>query len=93
MSALFDHVTASFTVRTLADPHAVGRLLGLFAQQELIPSAVRVRRLGSELSVSIQQPAISEKRAEVIAEEMRCMVAVAMVGLECQVGTIERCAA
>lgn len=93
MSTLFDQVTASFTVRTLADPHAVGRLLGLFAQQELIPSAVRVRRLGGELSVAIQQPAISEKRAEVIAEQMRNMVAVAMVDLECHVGATERCAA
>lgn len=93
MPSLFDSVTASYSVRTLADPNVVGRLLGYFAAQELIPRLVRVRRFGDMLTVSIEQPDIDEHRAGVIAAKMRSLVAVETVALECSIGAMKQQAA
>lgn len=79
-------VTAAYTVRASSNPHVVCRLLGLFAQQDLVPSLVRVRRHVDDMFVTIEQPEIDEHRAEVIAEKMRAMVLVASVVLECRIG-------
>ena len=86
MTDRFDAVTATYSVRASSNPHVVCRLLGLFAQQDLVPSLVRVRRLADDMFVTIQQAEIDEHRAEVIAEKMRAMVLVASVALECQLG-------
>jgi len=85
MPALFDSVTAAYSVRALADPQLMGRLLGLFAQQDLVPASVKSTRSGDRLSVHIRQPSLSERRAEVIAAKMRALVPVESVALECQV--------
>jgi len=77
-------LTAAYAVRASADPHVVLRLLNFFAQRDLVPDAVRVRRLGDEIGVVIEQPGVSEHTATVIAEKMRSLVAVSSVELECR---------
>src|SRR3712207_5592243 len=77
-------ITADFTVRAVACPHVVNRLLNFFAQQDMIPAAVRVVRRGDEISLFVRQREIAEQRAAVIAEKMRSLVMVGSVELECQ---------
>lgn len=90
--SLFDSVTASYSVRTLADPNVVERLLGYFAAQNLIPQSVRVRRFGDTMTVAIDQPEVDEHRAAVIAAKMRSVVAVESVMFECSIGMKQRAA-
>jgi hypothetical protein len=77
-------ITADFTVRAAACPHVVNRLLNFFAQQDMIPAAVRAVRRGDEITLFVRQREIAEPRAEVIAEKMRSLVMVGSVELECQ---------
>lgn len=93
MPVPFDTVTAAYSVRALADPQVVGRLLALFAQQDLIPERVRTQRVGDRLSVVVRQPAVSEQRAAVIAEKIRALVMVESVSLECELPAVKRTAA
>jgi len=90
MLALFDSVTASFTVRTLVDPNVVDRLVQVLARQDLAPACVRPRRYGERLTVAIQQPAVSEKRAVALADEMRGLALVESVSLECELPASKR---
>ena len=86
-AALFprmQEVTADFTVRANACPHVVNRLLNFFAQQDMIPAAIRSVRRGDEITLFVRQREIAEHRAEVIAEKMRGLVMVGSVELECQ---------
>ena len=84
MSTLFDSVTASYTVRALADPQVVSRVLGFFAQNDLVPDRVRARRHEDRLTVAIEQPAVSEHQASIIAEKIRSLVLVEHVAFECR---------
>lgn len=77
-------ITADFTVRAAACPHVVNRLLNFFAQQDMIPAAVRSVHRGDEITLFVRQRDIAEHRAEVIAEKMRSLVTVGSVELECQ---------
>jgi len=90
MLALFDSVTASFTIRTLADPHVVDHLVQVLAREDLTPACVRPRRFGERLTVAIQQPAVSEQRAVALAEEMRRLALVESVSLECELPALKR---
>lgn len=77
-------VTATYRVRTADCPQVLLRLLGLFAQQDLVPLHVSARRSGVGLDVRICQASLVEHRANVIAEKMRSIVTVHLVQLDYQ---------
>lgn len=79
-------VTAAYTVRAISCPQIVSRLLGHFAQQNLVPASIRSRCWGDTLAIAIEQPDLSEHQAEVIAEKMRSIVTVTSVSLEYRIG-------
>ncbi len=70
-----------YVVRAHACPHVVNRVVGLFAQQELIPSRLVVRQDGDALAIRLVQRDLPAHRAAVIAEKIRAMVAVESVRL------------
>lgn len=74
--------SAHFRVRTAADPQALLRVLGLLAQRDLVPSALRVSRHAQELIVAIVQPGLSDEEARIISEKLRSLVIVGGVELE-----------
>jgi hypothetical protein len=77
-------ITAAYKVYAAADPGVVVRLLNFFAQLDMVPGAVQVRRYADELTVKVEQPGITEHAADVIAEKMRSLVTVNSVELECR---------
>lgn len=81
-------VTAAYAVRADICPQVVIRLIGYFAQQNLVPSSIRVRRWSDELAISIEQPGLDEHQAEIIAEKMRAIVSVMSVTLECRIDAV-----
>lgn len=66
--------TATFRVRCLVDANAPLRVLALFAQQDLTPSRVVIRRAANWLLIYVRQDDIDEHRAEVIAAKMSALV-------------------
>lgn len=52
------------------------RLLGLFAQLQLLPEALHMQRLQDDLHISLRLPGISLHRAGVLAQKLRGLVCV-----------------
>lgn len=77
-------ITAAYKVHATADPGIVVRLLNFFAQRDLVPGAVQVRRYADGLTIKVEQPEITEHAATIIAEKMRSLVTVNSVELECR---------
>jgi len=73
--------SAAYEIRATADPNVVPRLLALFAQRDLVPDMVRMRRRGHELAMVIEQSEVAEPAALIIAEKMRAIVTVTSVEL------------
>lgn len=79
-------LSASFDIRADSDPGVACRVLGYFAQLDLVPSRVRICAVADELHLRIVQPALAEQAAEVIAAKLRSLVPVRSVSLEHQLG-------
>lgn len=73
--------SAAYEVCAAADPNIAPRLLALFAQRDLIPDMVQMRRLGDELAIVIGQSSVAEQTARIMAEKMRAIVTVRSVEL------------
>lgn len=71
-----------FAILAEAEADVLGRLLGFFAQLQLVPRWLEVHQLGDNLLVQLRQPGLTPHRAEVIAQKMRSLVSVASVELE-----------
>ena len=68
--------TWRFAIAGDACPQLALRVLGLFAQQDLIPAEVTIRCDAEALDIAIVQPALDPRRADIIAEKMRAMIMV-----------------
>lgn len=65
-----------FVIIAAACPQLPLRLLGLFAQRDLIPRDVAIRCAGDTLDIVVIQDALDPHHAEVIAAKMRALVMV-----------------
>ena len=65
-----------YRLRTEAEADVLCRLLGLFAQLQLLPQRMEVRRQGSDLQVALQLQGLSLHRAGVLAQKLRGLVCV-----------------
>jgi len=65
-----------FDIVGAACPQLPLRLLGLFAQQNLMPSEVTIRCANDLLDMVVVQHSLDAHRAEVVAEKMRALVMV-----------------
>lgn len=72
---------AMFHIEADADSESLPRILNLFSLQLLLPDAFSARRDADTLYVHIEQAAISEHRAEVIAQKLRSLFCVQAVDL------------
>lgn len=71
-----------FAILAEAEADVLGRLLGFFAQLQLVPRWLEVNRLGDNLLVQLRQPGLTPHRAEVVARKMRSQVGVFSVEVE-----------
>lgn len=76
-----DATRAMFDIEADADSESLPRILNLFSLQLLLPDAFSARRDADTLYVHIEQAAISEHRAEVIAQKLRSLFCVQAVDL------------
>ena len=65
-----------YHLRTEADADVLCRLLGLFAQLQLLPQQLQVQRKDSDMQVVLQLNGLSLHRAGVLAEKLRGLVCV-----------------
>jgi hypothetical protein len=65
-----------FAIAGDACPQLALRLLGLFAQQDLLPAEVTIRCNLDAVEMAIIQPGLDPHRAGIIAEKMRAMIMV-----------------
>jgi hypothetical protein len=65
-----------YQLRTDAEADVMCRLLGLFAQLQLLPEALHMERLLDDLHISLRLPGISLHRAGVLAQKLRGLVCV-----------------
>lgn len=63
-----------FVVRGEASSQLPLRLMGLFAQQGLLPLSFELRREGAGLAVTIVQDELDTHRASIILEKMRGLI-------------------
>ncbi len=75
------HEQFQYQVDGHACPQLYLRLLGLFAQQDLIPADIEGQQRDDVLTLNIVQPGIDRRRAEIIAEKMRMITTVRSVTL------------
>lgn len=75
------HGAATFDIRGTASPQLLSRLVGLIAQQDRIPDQVLAVRDGEALAVTIRLADLDDRRARILADKMRAVVAVARVAL------------
>ena len=68
--------TWRFVIAGAACPQLPLRLLGLFAQRELIPRDVAIRTGDDTLDIVVIQDALDPHHAEIIAAKMRALVMV-----------------
>jgi acetolactate synthase small subunit len=74
-----DVTTACFSIRAVAEPGILPRLIEIFAKRNLVPASVQARLIGSErdqLAVDLQVDGLDPGMAEIVAETMRQMVSV-----------------
>lgn len=74
-------MTMLYLIEATSCPHVVLRLLGLFAQQGLLPERVEAHCSGGAMSIRIWQLGLAEHSAHVIAQKMASMVSVRSVYL------------
>lgn len=74
--------TYRFFIDTAPDPQALPRLIGYFAQRNLVPERVGAEVRSGTLLVSIVQGGLEPPHAAIIAEKMRSSVLVEDVILE-----------
>lgn len=79
------NVVAHFRVKAGVCSQVTSRLLGFFAQRDLVPSVVIARRTEESLVVRLSQVGLSEESATIIAEKMRSLVMVEAVDLKCRI--------
>ncbi|HEY1028977.1 MAG TPA: hypothetical protein VGE28_15305 [Pseudomonas sp.] len=65
-----------YHLRTEADADVLCRLLGLFAQLQLVPRQLHVERKDSDMQVILQLTDLSAHRAAVLAEKLRALVCI-----------------
>ena len=65
-----------YRLRTDAEADVLCRLLGLFAQLQLLPEALHMERLQDDLHISLHLHGISLHRAGVLAQKLRGLVCV-----------------
>jgi hypothetical protein len=65
-----------YRLRTEAEADVLCRLLGLFAQLQLLPQQLQVLRQDGDLQVRLQLHGLSLHRAGVLAEKLRGLVCV-----------------
>lgn len=70
-----------FDIIARADPQTLPRLLNPFAQIGMVPKRVNAAEADDLLTVRIDQPALGEQQARIIAEKMRGSVLVEAVRL------------
>lgn len=68
--------SVEYHLRTEADADVLCRLLGLFAQLQLLPQHVQVERQDNDLQIVLQLSGLSLHRAAVLAEKLRGLVCV-----------------
>lgn len=70
-----------FTIAGLASPQLLPRLLGLFAQQDLLPLRLRMDRGTDTMALHIVQDALDERRAGIILQKMLALPEVSSASL------------
>lgn len=77
-----ERTTASvaYHLRTDAEAEVLCRLLGLFAQLQLLPETLQVNRQHNDLHIDLQVQGLSAHRAETLAQKLRGLVCVWEVG-------------
>jgi hypothetical protein len=65
-----------YRLRTDAEADVMCRLLGLFAQLQLLPEALHMERQRDDLHIHLRLPGISLHRAGVLAQKLRGLVCV-----------------
>lgn len=66
----------AYHLRTDAEADVLYRLLGLFAQLQLLPDTLQVQREREELQVQLRVQGLSRHHAGVLAEKLRSLVCV-----------------
>ncbi|WAJ37402.1 hypothetical protein OU800_22820 [Pseudomonas sp. GOM7] len=66
----------AYHLRTDAEAEVLCRLLGLFAQLQLLPDALQVTRRQDDLHIELQVQGLSVHRAGVLAQKLRGLVCV-----------------
>lgn len=74
--------TLCFTILAEADADILSRLLGYFAQLQLVPQWLESSRQGDDLLLRLRQDGLTLHRAEVIAQKMRSLVSVFSVDVQ-----------
>ena len=75
--------TARFTIVSRAEPGALPRILGFYAQNNFVPTQLKSRVFkGGDLVVDITMPDLSDQRVSIIAEKLRQLVDVRKVVVE-----------
>ena len=72
--------TISLTVRTIADPADMTRLLEVFAKRGMVPAKMfSVATAADELTVDLQVPGLDEVQGHLIASQLRSQVGIETV--------------
>ena len=72
-----------FTITAIADPALLPRILGFFAQDNLVPQRIKSHHFkDGDLVLDLCLNTISDQRASVIAEKLRQLIPVKHVHLE-----------
>jgi hypothetical protein len=70
-----------FQITVHADPSSLGKLLGHFAQQKLVPQRVRAELSGDMIAVSVVVHGPDDRQAGILAEKIRSTPLVSAVVL------------
>lgn len=74
---------ARFEIVAATDPQTLPRLVNYLAQLGLVPSRVTAVSEAGAMRVTIEQDALPERQARIVAERMQTSVLVEHVALEC----------
>ena len=76
--------TARFSVRALADPSALARVLEQFVLRDLVPERVQCERhgTGDELKIHVEVAGLAEREADHLARRIRAFPVVTGVLLQ-----------
>lgn len=65
-----------FAVRAKADPQAMLRIVGLFAQRHQVPRHISALKVGDDLHISTEVEELSEEAADILCWKIRQIVCV-----------------